>query len=395
MNYLSMRRALLAILVIVILAGCTIPTAPPVPTLPPILTPGPIPTQPPNPMPPPGQSEVIRFVQTVQVTPDEVFSLGSFVRIGYIRATGNLAVVFTTPVTKATAEKKFGDCQGAAQGYREYTLDMRPTGKSGVLNCKGGDSGGIMIDDYYYSVTFESQGPSYGWRIFQYDPVTWKSVKEIFYPVKMGQDQTLDPLVSFANGQLIVGGGTSEDGKPPPPDQGGKSHLNFFSLDLTPQTNMVLSDAPHRPEGSILYVDGLYSYVTSNAYVGDMIVMQYDKDWKFLTSKTLRKNAQFVTGAAFDDQRYYVAFMDIGVTEPGNRMIFYPNIHLAAFDRDWNLIRDIAVTRFGVRDQIAGRPWIVLQGNRLYVSYDVMPFTEDPTDLSKTEAFVGVYEIMP
>jgi hypothetical protein len=24
-----------------------------------------------------------------------------------------------------------------------------------------------------------------------------------------------------------------------------------------------------------------------------------------------------------------------------------------------------------------------------------MPFTEDPTDLSKTEAFVGVYEIMP
>jgi hypothetical protein len=53
------------------------------------------------------------------------------------------------------------------------------------------------------------------------------------------------------------------------------------------------------------------------------------------------------------------------------------------------------VTRFGVKDQIAGRPWVVLQGNRLYVSYDVMPFTEDPTDLSKTEAFVGVYEIMP
>ena len=33
-----------------------------------------------------------------------------------------------------------GGCTGTAHVYREYNLDMQPTGNSGVLNCGSGDS---------------------------------------------------------------------------------------------------------------------------------------------------------------------------------------------------------------------------------------------------------------
>jgi hypothetical protein len=50
------------------------------------------------------------------------------------------------------------------------------------------------------------------------------------------------------------------------------------------------------------------------------------------------------------------------------------NIHLAAFDQDWNLLEDVAVTDYEFKDSVqTWRPWILLHGSRLYVSYDVVP----------------------
>ncbi len=384
------------IALIVLLAGCgaaeTAPAATSTPKAP-VLPPPTQKSQPPAPLPtvkPTGPAEVFHFIRTVQVAPDDEFLTGGFVRIGYVPARDGFAVVFGTNLSRPA-----GGCADKGHAYKEYTLDMQPNGKSGVLNCGVGDSGGIMIENAYFDVGDHAENGTFGWQITKYDAVSWKSLATIYYKVKSPQEGEGDPLVSFANGQLIVGSGTSDTGKPPPPDEGGKSHLNFFSLDLAPQNKLIISDVPHRPEGSILYEGGTYYYITSNAYIGDMIVMRYDKDWKFLGSKTVRKDAQFISGSVYEGGRYYVAYLDLSVREAPGSKLLYPNVHLAAFDRDWDLIQDVPVTTFAPKERTGGRPWVILHGNRLYVSYDVTPHDSTGAELlDQIEAYVSVYEIV-
>jgi hypothetical protein len=84
------------------------------------------------------------------VTPDEKFLGGGFVRIGHVPATDRLVVTF--------GPNKFaqqsGDCP-SGPAYKEYTLDMQPTGESGIFRCDqewGGDIAGTFVDNVYYYV---------------------------------------------------------------------------------------------------------------------------------------------------------------------------------------------------------------------------------------------------
>jgi hypothetical protein len=70
------------------------------------------------------------------------------------------------------------------------------------------------------------------------------------------------------------------------------------------------------------------------------------------------------------------------------------NTHLAAFDRDWNLIEDVAVTDFSPTNRHeAGRPGLHLFNKRLYVSYDVTTITADNKELFDGQAYVSVYQL--
>jgi len=155
----------------------------------------------------------------------------------------------------------------------------------------------------------------------------------------------------------------------------------------------ILSDTPNICGSSMIFVDGIYYFITATAYTGDVIVLKYDEDWEYLGMKELRRQGHWSTGVAFDGQRFYIAYLDTRQrTEPGF-FPYYPNVHLAAFDRDWNLVEDVAVTNFSPLDSLfTGRPWVLLHGNRLFVSYDVVPL---PEDLNKIEAFVSIYELNP
>ena len=52
-----------------------------------------------------------------------------------------------------------------------------------------------------------------------------------------------------------------------------------------------------------------------------------------------------------------------------------------------------AVTNYSATDgQFTGRPWVLLHGNKLFVSYDDVPL---PEDLEKIQAFVSIYELNP
>jgi hypothetical protein len=67
------------------------------------------------------------------------------------------------------------------------------------------------------------------------------------------------------------------------------------------------------------------------------------------------------------------------------------------FDRDWNLKFDEAVTNFTLADDHkGGRPWVILHGNRLYVSYDVDTVNKTTEEEEKKwQAHVSIYEITP
>ena len=87
------------------------------------------------------QQPLIKFIRTVQVTPDDQFLTGSFARINYVPATNRFVVSFGT---KASTVPNV--TLGAGYAYKEYNLDMQEIGRSGILEwypdaSEAGDSG--------------------------------------------------------------------------------------------------------------------------------------------------------------------------------------------------------------------------------------------------------------
>ncbi len=232
--------------------------------------------------------------------------------------------------------------------------------------------------------------------MFKYDAATWKALATTDILLDLPQETDNDPTVAYVHGQLDVSAQYNVTGRPPEGMGGAATHHHFFSTDLKHLGKKILSDTPHIVGSSMIYVDGIYYFVTANAFQGGLIVMKYDKDWKYLGMKELRKHAHWSTGLVFDGQRFYVAFMD--TSQSINPPAFLPvalNVHLAAFDRDWNLLDDVAVTNFSVSDnKQPGRPWVTLYKNRMYVSYDLD--TMDPVshvEMMRWQAQVSIYEL--
>ncbi len=388
-------------MIIALLAGCGAPAAastatqqppPPRPNNP--LPPPPLksPMPPPTPMPTPsatGQAELFRFVRDVQVTPDQNFTLGGFPRINYVPATDRFFVAFAVDNYVRSALPV--QCKGAGIAYKEYSMEMQETGKSGRIIwdpavCQAGDMGYTMVGNDFYAVW---RAPN--WHLLKIDAVSWKTLAEITIPLDSQTESPGDPMVVFVNNQLDISGQSIASGMP-----GDSTHHHFFTADLQPLGKKVLADTKHMGGSAMAYVDGIYYFVSANNYFKDLILMKYDKDWKYLGEKTLIKQANFSTGMAHGGGRFYVAYADTSLrTEPGF-MPVYVNIHLAAFDSDWNLLEDLAVTKYTVADNMqTGHPWVILHGNRLYVSYDVD--TRDPVtheETGKGQGFVSVYDVI-
>ena len=253
--------------------------------------------------------------------------------------------------------------------------------------------GSVMIGNTYYDVSMHAEGGSVGWRIIQYDAATWKILVDMFFPLQTPQEGDGDPMVAFVNGQLDISSGYTEAGGPPAVGEGSGTHHQFFSPDLKFQEERILMDTPHIGGSSMIFVDGVYLFITSTSYTGNVIVMKYDEDWNYLGKKDLIPQAHFSTGLAFDGRRFYLAYTDTSQrTEPG----FFPvylNIHLAVFDRDWNLVEDLAVTDFKpAENRSPGRPWVILHGNRLFVSYDLDSEVIIDEQV-QSQAIVSVYEL--
>ncbi len=390
-RFISVQVACL-ILVSVLLAACAAPAA--TPTVPP--PPPPPPTIPPPP-PPPAQTtqpseqpSLFKFIQTVKVTPSGNFLRGGFVKIGYVQ--GNIVVAFNTNVSQPE-----GGCSDAAYAYKEYTTDMVETGDQGAISCKAlSDTGGVFFGDDLYFAAIGFENGKDGWWLEKYNAITWAQSASLFYPMASGEGAG-DPMLAIVNGQLDVSSMYQPDTTLiwGPFESAATFHDFFNPTDLQFVSKRILSDTPHIGLSSMIIANNTINLISGTALLGDVIVMQYDLNWNYLGTKTLRQKAGAPEGVAFDGQRFYLAYLDLPCSDVPCDV---QNVHLAAFDANWNLLDDIAVTNYAPEDhKVPARPTLLLWNGRLYVGYDGWgdkPFVADVDPAqADLQAFVSVYEL--
>jgi hypothetical protein len=371
---------------IVFLAGCTAPTV--TPTLPP-QPPASLPSQ--TPEQPTGQSKIFRYVRTVPVTPSGNFTTARFARIGYVPGRDAMIVTFDTMLAQPE-----GDCTNKGYAYREFNLDMVETGNQGLINCYGGamDTGGLIEgDDFYFA--YQSGGPvsgTQGWMLAKYNAVTWQpSVPMAFFGLPDWYDPG-DPMIALVNGQIDISSKIMTNPNAPGdcPYVDCWTHHQFFTTDLQLVGARVLSDTIHVNLTSLVQTaNGVIHFVTGTSLFGDMIVVQYDRNWNYLDTKTVKQNAGAPEGVAFDSRQFYVSYIDVATTPN--------NVRLAAFDMDWNLLDEIAVTGFTSQDLKApARPSLTLHNGRIYVAYDQDEHADEKpasTEDIYVQVYVKVYDI--
>jgi hypothetical protein len=339
------------------------------------------------------QQPPIEFIRSIQVTPDDEFLTGSFARINYVPATNRFVVTFGT---KASTEPNTS--LGAGYAYKEYNLDMQETGKSGIIEwytnvTEAGDSGSCMVNNTYYCAFVSQSNPAYGWTIVKYDASDWTRLKEMFFLLDYPIQGNLDPCVAYVNGHLDVCDQYNPSGIW---QEGNSSRHYLFTADLQPIGMIETNDTPNISGASIIFEDGIYYYVTANVYSGGLVLMKYDSDWNYLGMKDLIPQAHWSQGLLSDGRYFYVAYLDTSLRNTGTFFPVYPNVRLAVFDRNWNLMHIENITDFARSDnKKGGRPWVILHGDSLYVSYDVdtVNITTEEEEL-KWQAYISIYKVL-
>ena len=334
--------------------------------------------------------EMLKLIKHVEVTPDENLDIiGAFCRINYVPKVDNFLITFGgTSKDKGT--------QG--YGYKWYTRDMEFTEEGGLFEDRGTDTASVMIGNTYYFLTDAGEDI---WALKKYDPINWTLLGETLILRDPNKEPGNDFMLADVNGMLNVAGlyiadaETVIDQRKIDPYIGEATSHRFFSEELEVLDNRVLTDMPHINASSMVFVDGVYNFVTSTAFFGDLIVMQYDSSWKYLGSKVLAEWGNWPMGTVYDSnlELFFVSYISVEniVNKNGFR-----NIRLGIFDASWNSITDIAVTNYD-QDSFtqSGRPSVILHDDHVYVSYDVS--TVSPEGLRENEDWecaVNVYEIV-
>jgi hypothetical protein len=345
--------------------------------------------------PPPG---LFNLIDTVHVTPVGNFDGGSFVRVGYVPGRDSIVVTFMAKLSQAVSgcNNTLGQPNSEAVAYREYTADMQETGDYGIITCQTGpDVGGMFLgNDYYYAAMGHNNTSNVdGWWLARYDAVTWTNLVNLFfYPLAQGENNG-DPMIVPVNGQIDISGKYYRSADE---ELATATHHEFFTPDLQFINKRILTDTPNIDLSSLLVANGITNFITSTAFVGgDLTVMRYDSLWNYLSTKTLAQGASQPEGAAFDGTRFYVSYVDMS-----SCTLSYPscamNIRLAAFDLNWNLLTDIAVTDFALEDnKLPARPSLALWNNQIYVCYDQWEnVTPDQTpETADSQVYVKVYDV--
>lgn len=324
----------------------------------------------------------LSYEKTVEVTPDEIYSYGAFCRVNRVPSEETFVVTFggsNSEVQKTSSNPRFGGAEGGnGYSYKIYDADFEYTGETGTIHSGGGDAASVMADGFYY---FLVGTPPDDWIIKKIDPSTWELVDSVVAEMETDTEILNDMMLAYVNGNIMASGLYDEDGssagdqKKTDPTAGMATHNRLFDTDLNFLERFVLDDAPHINGSYVVYANNEYHVITSTAFFGDLIVMRYNEDWEFVDSETIDAGAQWSQGAVYDEttDRFYVAFLDLPLTSddkigPGEAV----NVALGIYDDEWNFIEKLNVSGFEESDGKApGRPSVILEDGKMYVSYDV------------------------
>ena len=136
--------------------------------------------------------------------------------------------------------------------------------------------------------------------------------RQLLGETKILRDPNKEPnndfMLAHVNGILDVAGLYVADAESPvnqreiDPYKGEATSHRFFTEELEFVESRVLSDTPHLNATSMVFVDGIYNLVTSRAFFGELIVMQYDEDWNYLGSKVLVQWGNWPMGTVYDPE---------------------------------------------------------------------------------------------
>ncbi len=340
-----------------------------------------------------------RLVETVQV--NDGYATAAFVRAFYVESKDRIVVTFGTGDYTKVQMGKPGGCSEAHMGYvyREFTTGMKDTGESGYFvdfaqSCAAGDSASVMIGDDYYFLGGAMGGPGI-WRLRRFD-ANWRETGSVDIKLDQQTEAMNDQMLAYAGGDLIAsslyvegGIGTGPlDQRKTDPTKGEATFQKLVTKDLKLAGERVLDDVPHINGSSLVEVDGVYNLVTSRAFFGELLVLQYDREWNFLGEKKLADWGQWAQGTVYDNGRFYVAYIDTSVKGASN-------VVLGEYDKNWDLVSSTPVTNYGPESHKgAGRPSVMKHGNRLYVSYDVESFNPQGRVENKDwQGYVAIFEI--
>ena len=300
------------------------------------------------------------FVKTVTMIPDSSYENGAFCRLNYFPSKNKFYLTFGTGnYSGVPTQRPVGFV------YKEYTADLRETGKSAFFHYnKGnaaGDAASVFGEGYYYFLT----GGPRGFLVKKFDQ-DWNLLAQTDLVLDPRTERDNDQMLAYVNGQLDASSlfALSQD-KRPSPEKGEATHHRLLDTNLNLMKRRVLQDTPHVNGSSMVFQNGIHHLVTSTAFFGDLIVIQYDKNWGYLGTKTLTEGGQWPQGTVYHDGVFYVSYLERGGA----------SVILAAFDEDWNPVGQVWVTDLEPGYE-AGRPSVIFHNGLLYVSYDVS--TLDP-----------------
>lgn len=246
---------------------------------------------------------------------------------------------------------------------RTLSADLSTWGDPQPFSTYPGDYAIDSDGAFYYLLNADPQG----WRLGKYD-ADFNLVKEVIVPLPKGHAAN-DPMLRVWDGRLYLSdiynpnNAETQSNKDASADETLYTHLWVYDSDLNPLEDHILDDESNINGGTLIpYGDG-FAYVSADNFVrNNLKAFLYDADWNFVRSVLLEENAQWSMGGAVDGEKIYIAYHR-GEHGQGD-------VVLDIFDLDWNRLEQIPVTAVepGFNAQ---RPWVLLDGDRLFVAYDL------------------------
>ncbi len=263
---------------------------------------------------------------------------------------------------------------------RTLSADLSIWGEPQLFSPRGGDYALDTDGQFYYLLNAHPDG----WVLGKYD-ADFNLLKEVTVPLPPGHAAN-DQMLRVWDGRLYLSGlynpnnPDMQSNKGASPEEVLYTHLWIYDADLNPVEDHILDDEPNINGGTLIPYGEGFAYISADNFLRNRLKAYiYDADWNFVRSVLLEEDGQWSMGGTLDDGNIYIAYHR-GEHGRGDVM-------LDIFDQDWKRLEQIQVTAVQTAFN-AQRPWVLVDGDTLFVAYDIGRDAQGVLDL---QCMVNVY----